>query len=511
MLDAGNLADNAFLFIGQGMVDQALALRPEERRPLFEEAAGVRRHERRRRQAEAELAEAESNLERLRDLLGELRPQAKRLSAQAEQLQARRTAGLELAEALLAVGAGALDSLGHNRARWKRRCSRTLTTRQMPRWPSFTPPRTRPPARPSRWPHTPSRSASRRETLEGHRARIVELRVTQARIGSELEALARESGRLSGEREVLDARLRESSLVTSTPAPQPDPALAAEIAGAERGLAEASGVLGADGDAAAAAALTRELDARRSRSAADRGTRRQMPDQRRRDRQPNRWPGSRSVSPRLRAERDGAVAELEATSAAESAAQTAHDSARESARLASATSMTLAEQLRQIETEAASAHAGLGALEAALESAVDDGLARAARARGGSLVAEGLEVEARFRQAVSAALGAAAIGLAVDDAAPLLSTKRQGTLVVRGGSGRRRGLSGGGQRPGCRGGTGERRRQPDRGDPARPAVGGDAPPGTSRVGARHGCRLAAGGVASARMAMRDPGRGRDLG
>ncbi|MGH3074575.1 MAG: AAA family ATPase, partial [Gaiellales bacterium] len=43
LLDAGNLADNAFLFIGQGMVDQALSLRPEERRPLFEEAAGVRR------------------------------------------------------------------------------------------------------------------------------------------------------------------------------------------------------------------------------------------------------------------------------------------------------------------------------------------------------------------------------------------------------------------------------------------------------------------------------------
>ena len=103
LLDAGNLADNAFLFIGQGMVDQALALRPEERRPLFEEAAGVRRHERRRRQAEAELAEAEANLERLRDVLAELRPQAKRLAAQAEQLQARRTAGLELAEGLLAA------------------------------------------------------------------------------------------------------------------------------------------------------------------------------------------------------------------------------------------------------------------------------------------------------------------------------------------------------------------------------------------------------------------------
>jgi len=103
VLDGGNLADNAFLFIGQGMVDQALALRPEERRPLFEEAAGVRRHERRRRQAEAELAEAETNLDRMRDLLAELRPQAKRLAAQAEQLEARRSAGLELAEGLLAL------------------------------------------------------------------------------------------------------------------------------------------------------------------------------------------------------------------------------------------------------------------------------------------------------------------------------------------------------------------------------------------------------------------------
>jgi chromosome segregation protein len=52
LLDSAHLAENAFLFIGQGMVDQALALRPEERRPLFEEVAGVRRHERRRRKAE---------------------------------------------------------------------------------------------------------------------------------------------------------------------------------------------------------------------------------------------------------------------------------------------------------------------------------------------------------------------------------------------------------------------------------------------------------------------------
>src|SRR5262245_60925446 len=103
LLDAAHLADNAFLFIGQGMVDQALALRPEERRPLFEEVAGVRRHERRRRKAEEQLVEAEANLARVEDILAELRPQARRLAAQAEQQATRETAGEELASALLAA------------------------------------------------------------------------------------------------------------------------------------------------------------------------------------------------------------------------------------------------------------------------------------------------------------------------------------------------------------------------------------------------------------------------
>ena len=93
LLDAAHLADNAFLFIGQGMVDQALALRPEERRPLFEEVAGVRRHERRRRRAEEQLVESEANLARVEDILGELRPQARRLAAQAEQQAIARDDG----------------------------------------------------------------------------------------------------------------------------------------------------------------------------------------------------------------------------------------------------------------------------------------------------------------------------------------------------------------------------------------------------------------------------------
>ena len=104
LLDGAHLADNAFLFIGQGMVDQALALRPEERRPLFEEVAGVRRHERRRRKAEEQLAESEANLARVEDIVAELRPQARRLAAQAEQQATRVGAADELAARIAAGG-----------------------------------------------------------------------------------------------------------------------------------------------------------------------------------------------------------------------------------------------------------------------------------------------------------------------------------------------------------------------------------------------------------------------
>ena len=107
LLDSANLAENAFLFIGQGMVDQALALRPEERRPLFEEVAGVRRHERRRRRAEEQLVEAEANLARVDDILAELRPQARRLGQlRRSSRRPRMTAGEELAAALIVAAHG---------------------------------------------------------------------------------------------------------------------------------------------------------------------------------------------------------------------------------------------------------------------------------------------------------------------------------------------------------------------------------------------------------------------
>ncbi len=96
LLGAGQLGANSLVVVGQGTVDAALSLRPEERRQLFEEAAGVKNLQVRKNEALSRLARADENLTRVADLLGELRPQVRRLALQARHQQehdALRTRG----------------------------------------------------------------------------------------------------------------------------------------------------------------------------------------------------------------------------------------------------------------------------------------------------------------------------------------------------------------------------------------------------------------------------------
>ena len=87
LLAAGRLGANELVVVGQGTVDAALSLRPEERRQLFEEAAGVKNLQVRKNEALARLAGAAQNLTRVADLIGELRPQVRRLALQAQHQQ----------------------------------------------------------------------------------------------------------------------------------------------------------------------------------------------------------------------------------------------------------------------------------------------------------------------------------------------------------------------------------------------------------------------------------------
>ncbi len=206
LLDAAHLADNAFLFIGQGMVDQALALRPEERRPLFEEVAGVRRHERRKKRSEEQLVESTANLARLEDILAEdLRPQARRLAVQAEQQASRQTAGEELVDALLLAAharwheaAARVAQAAALRARTRLAADRAMAELPRPRsasWPS-----------PASWPSGRPRSASGGRSTGGY-GREEWGDCPAGRLAAEGEALGRDRVRLAGERAVVVADL----------------------------------------------------------------------------------------------------------------------------------------------------------------------------------------------------------------------------------------------------------------------------------------------------------------
>ncbi|MDP9246161.1 MAG: AAA family ATPase, partial [Chloroflexota bacterium] len=83
LLAGANLADNPFVVIGQGLIDQVLALRPADRRTVIEEAAGTRRLHMRREDALQRLKHAEVELIRVIDILREIGPRVELLTEQA--------------------------------------------------------------------------------------------------------------------------------------------------------------------------------------------------------------------------------------------------------------------------------------------------------------------------------------------------------------------------------------------------------------------------------------------
>lgn len=81
-LDSG-LGKEAFSIISQGRVDEILNSRPDDRRTIFEEAAGVLKYKIRKKKAEHKLVETDENLNRVLDILHELDSRLEPLQEQA--------------------------------------------------------------------------------------------------------------------------------------------------------------------------------------------------------------------------------------------------------------------------------------------------------------------------------------------------------------------------------------------------------------------------------------------
>ena len=81
LLDTG-IGRNSFAMISQGKVESIFLSKPEERRGIFEEAAGVQRYQVRKAEAERKLVRSRDHLSRLRDILHELNSQLEPLKLQ---------------------------------------------------------------------------------------------------------------------------------------------------------------------------------------------------------------------------------------------------------------------------------------------------------------------------------------------------------------------------------------------------------------------------------------------
>ena len=81
-MDTG-LGRDSFSIISQGKVEEIFNSKPEERRAIFEEAAGVLKYKTRRKETESKLSQTQDNLDRLEDIIYELDSQVKPLEKQA--------------------------------------------------------------------------------------------------------------------------------------------------------------------------------------------------------------------------------------------------------------------------------------------------------------------------------------------------------------------------------------------------------------------------------------------
>lgn len=100
-MDTG-LGRDGYSMIGQGKIDSIVSSKSEERREIFEEAAGISRYRYRKIEAERKLKSTEDNLLRLRDIVTELEERVEPLRKQSEKAQqfltySEEKRGLEIA------------------------------------------------------------------------------------------------------------------------------------------------------------------------------------------------------------------------------------------------------------------------------------------------------------------------------------------------------------------------------------------------------------------------------
>ena len=178
LLAKSGLARRTYTVIGQGLVDAVLSLRPEERRTLFEEAAGITLYQSKRADALARLEETHTNLLRINDIVNEIVPLLRRLEREAERAERHTLLSQEL-NGLLRTWYG---YRWHHEQLELRRTRDALARRQ-------------------------EVLARRRAALEALDARMAELRTRHVELRKQLAGWRQEGGDLQRQREEVQRNL----------------------------------------------------------------------------------------------------------------------------------------------------------------------------------------------------------------------------------------------------------------------------------------------------------------
>ncbi len=122
LLSDTGLGRELHTIVGQGQLDEILSSRPEERRAYIEEAAGILKYRRRRERSVRKLERVDGDIERLGDLIGELRRQIRPLEQQADLAKRAAEIEAELKESTLRLWAVEYRALSSDedeeRERW---------------------------------------------------------------------------------------------------------------------------------------------------------------------------------------------------------------------------------------------------------------------------------------------------------------------------------------------------------------------------------------------------------
>ena len=184
-MDTG-IGKEAYSMIGQGRIDDILSTKSEDRRAIFEEAAGIVKYKTRKREAERKLEATEQNLERIRDLISELENTVGPVAEQAEKARRYKELRSRLEQAEVGLYVHKIEIV-HRNWRTSKEQAEALAHRHM---------------------ELSTRLNAREAALEELRLRLSRQEEEMGRRQDELLKLSEKLEKMEARREVLEERIR---------------------------------------------------------------------------------------------------------------------------------------------------------------------------------------------------------------------------------------------------------------------------------------------------------------